>query len=247
MNIIIQALVDAKNTLEIFRNRCNAQEWEKVSAQIAHLQYLATTTEVMPMLPSTVAPGDVLPASDTTLLRTAQDAINGLASSTSQTELKTHKGITTAGRVIAAGMERSHDDPGICPEAEIAAILEADKKLAADLRSITEEDLMRMNPDPDRVTKNLVGAKASAIPAGHPSEAYIGRDSKHAIRWVPEAPDHPGLYAFEPKVTGDARNCTCNISDAMQFMFKQQCVDWCAKHPVPRFVATEHMFMTDCR
>lgn len=213
MNIIIQALIDAKNTLEIFRNRCNAQEWEKVSAQIAHLHYLATTTEVVPMLPSTVTPGEVLPASDTTLLRTTQ------------AELKTHEGITTAGRAIAAGMVSSHDDPGI-PKLDT---LTPDDSVLSESCSAVER--ARSKPDT----------------AGHPSEAYIGRDSKHAIRWVPEAPDHIGLYAFESKVTGDARNCTCNISDAMQFMFKQQCVDWCAKHPVPRFVAMEHMFMTDCR
>lgn len=224
MNIIIQALVDAKNTLEIFRNRCNAQEWEKVSAQIAHLQYLATTTEVMPMLPSTVAPGDVLPASDTTLLRTAQEQLKPVPAGF-DLNAKTHEGITTTGRAIAAGMERSHDDPGI-PKRDTFT---PDDSVLSESCSAVER--ARSKPDT----------------AGHPSEAYVGRDSKHAIRWVPEAPDHIGLYAFESKVTGDARNCTCNISDAMQFMFKQQCVDWCAKHPVPRFVATEHMFMTDCR
>lgn len=225
MNIIIQALIDAKNTLEIFRNRCNAQEWEKVSAQIAHLHYLATTTEVMPMLPSTVTPGDVLPASDTTLLRTAQDAINGLASSTPQAELKTHEGITTAGRAIAAGMASSHDDPGI-------------------------PKLDTLTPDDSVLSESCLAverARSKPDTAGHPSEAYVGRDSKHAIRWVPEAPNHNGLYAFESKVTSDRRNCTCNISDAMQFTVKQQCIDWCDQHPVPKFVAMAHMFMTDCR
>jgi hypothetical protein len=167
MNIIIQALIDAKNTLELFRQRCNAQEWEKVSAQIAHLNYLATTTEV-------VAHGDFI--SDVRLGQPSE-------------------------RV-------AYEDPL------------ADTK--ADPRAITEEKL------------------------GHPSEAYIGRDGKHAIRWIPEAPGHPGLYAYESKNPMEKRNCTHSVHDALQFMFKQQCIDWCERHPVPKFVPMEHAFMGDC-
>lgn len=67
--------------------------------------------------------------------------------------------------------------------------------------------------------------------------------------WIPEAPDHPGLYAnlsgndlrprgklqdaFLPPSTMDPRA-------ARHFETKEQCEQWCADNPVPKFVPSEH-------
>jgi hypothetical protein len=172
-NIIIQALIDSKDVLQSLRQRCSAQELEKIDALCTHLHYLATTTEVVSTLPP--APVELIQRGD---------------------------------HIIGVpGEHIVYEDP-----------LASTK---ADPRAITEEKL------------------------GHPSEAYRGRGGEHVIRWVPEAPGHSGLYAYEPTTPLEKRNCTHNINDALQFKFKQQCVDWCARHPTPKFVPMEHMFMGD--
>lgn len=224
-NIIIQALIDSQAQLGSLRKYADSQERAKLDALCSHLTYLVTTTEVMPMQPSTLSPGDVLPAADTTLLRAAD-----LGPST----CKTHEGITTAGRAIA--------QESLTPEAQIAAVVEADKKLAEELRSITEDDLMRMNPDPDRATKNLGETKPDTL---YRSPVYIGRHGKQGVRWVPEAPNHNGLYAFESKQSDDQRNCTVNIREALQFESLELCKAWCDKRPPLMFLPREHMFIWD--
>ena len=210
VNIILQTLADAELLLKSMRKYADSQEREKIDAFCSHLHYIATTTEVVPMLPSTIAPGDVLPKADTTLLRTAQESI-------------------------------SYDDPGVSPDdsvlsqaveaAERAPFASADTPLVRttqDVRPLPVGEQARIKPD----TINR-------------SPVYMGRHGKQGVRWVPEAPNHKGLYAVEPKTPNDQRNCTVNINDAPQFESRALCKEWCDKRPPLMFVPREHMFIED--
>ncbi len=112
------------------------------------------------------------------------------------------------------------------------------------LQRTGQERIKQSTTPDDSVLSQAVEAaeRARSTPdtVGHPSEAYIGRDDTHAIRWIPEAPGHPGLYAC--KADNSTQNCTAHYSDALQFVSKQKCKEWCEQHPVPKFVPVEHMF-----
>jgi hypothetical protein len=145
VNIIVQTLIDAQAMLGCMRQKCSAQECERLDALCSHLTYLITTTEVVAELPGDAAlPFDI---------------------------------------------------------------------------------------------------KTTPRPSYEPTENYIGRGDVQAIRWVPEAPGHPGLYAAAVARCNGKRNCTGNIHDAIQFNTKQICANWCAENPVPKFTPMEHMFM----
>jgi len=84
-------------------------------------------------------------------------------------------------------------------------------------------------------------ARSKPDTLSHPNEAYIGRDGQHIIRWVPEAVGH-NLYAVAAN-DGSKRNCTGSIHQALQFLTRQECEEWCERHPVPKFIPMEHAFM----
>jgi hypothetical protein len=56
--------------------------------------------------------------------------------------------------------------------------------------------------------------------------------------WVPEAPKHPGVYAYKGYCA--KKNCTGDIDEAMQFDTKEACQAWCEANPTPLFVPMEH-------
>lgn len=201
MNIILQTLTDAEHLLKSMRKYADSQERQKIDALCTHLTYLVTTTEVVPMLPSTIAPGDVLPKADTTLLRTAQESI-------------------------------SYDDPGIAGSPDDSVLSQSVEAAMRAKTNALEEALAaeRARSKPDTLCRSPV---------------YLGRHGKQAVRWVPEAPAHNGLYAFESQKTGDPRNCTVNINDALQFESWVLCKEWCDKRPPLMFVPREHMFIED--
>lgn len=69
--------------------------------------------------------------------------------------------------------------------------------------------------------------------------------------WIPEAPNHPGLYAnesddFDPeasKIRQPGRQpSTMDPNKAKQFATKAECQAWCDAHPDPVFVPREHGF-----
>lgn len=69
--------------------------------------------------------------------------------------------------------------------------------------------------------------------------------------WIPEAPEHPGLYANESgtdirgegKVsTGKLQPSTMSAEHAKQFETREDCQAWCDANPSPVFVPTEHGF-----
>jgi hypothetical protein len=70
------------------------------------------------------------------------------------------------------------------------------------------------------------------------------------IIWVPEAPDHPGLYANESELSNVGKlqpiflqPSTVHIHLARQFGTQQECQAWCDANPVPEFVATQHIIL----
>lgn len=68
--------------------------------------------------------------------------------------------------------------------------------------------------------------------------------------WIPEAPDHPGLYANKDgtdldtgKVQGlHLQPSTMDPRHALQFSTEVACQQWCDDHPTPVFVPKEHGF-----
>ena len=69
--------------------------------------------------------------------------------------------------------------------------------------------------------------------------------------WIPEAPEHPGLYAVKPgqsefdagKVRGlVGQPSTMDPSRALQFPTQAECQAWCDANPRPVFVPREHGF-----
>lgn len=70
--------------------------------------------------------------------------------------------------------------------------------------------------------------------------------------WIPEAPEHGGLYAnesddFDPsgskiRMPG-LQPSTMDPNKAKQFATKEECQAWCDANPTPAFVPREHGFM----
>lgn len=60
--------------------------------------------------------------------------------------------------------------------------------------------------------------------------------------WIPEAPNHPGLYANESDMTGGSQPSTMNPHKAKHFPTRDACERWCDTNPVPAFRPTEHGF-----
>lgn len=64
--------------------------------------------------------------------------------------------------------------------------------------------------------------------------------------WVPEAPNHPGLYA----PAGDSQrmayihegkpNSTTTFALALKFPTREECAKWCEENPHPVYVPVEH-------
>ena len=67
--------------------------------------------------------------------------------------------------------------------------------------------------------------------------------------WIPEAPEHPGLYANESgtdldhgKIRFGLQPSTMDPHKAKQFETKELCQAWCEANPSPVFVPMEHGF-----
>ena len=68
--------------------------------------------------------------------------------------------------------------------------------------------------------------------------------------WIPEAPEHPGLYANKDgtdldfcKIKGLVKQpSTLSPHHALQFATREDCQAWCDANPVPIFVPREHGF-----
>ena len=68
--------------------------------------------------------------------------------------------------------------------------------------------------------------------------------------WIPEAPNHPGLYANETGIDMQRGKMRCAskqpstriINDAKQFETLKECQEWCDTNPCPKFVPIEHGF-----
>jgi hypothetical protein len=59
--------------------------------------------------------------------------------------------------------------------------------------------------------------------------------------WVPEAPQHPGVYAIDPeKRTMKNQNCTLSIHEARKFSTSKECDVWCRANTEPAFVPKQH-------
>jgi len=68
------------------------------------------------------------------------------------------------------------------------------------------------------------------------------------IVWVPESPNHAGLYAnkdgddldFGKIRTGKKQPSTMDINHALQFNTRAQCEQWCKENSHPQFIPMEH-------
>lgn len=68
--------------------------------------------------------------------------------------------------------------------------------------------------------------------------------------WIPEAPEHPGLYANKSGKdleTGRVQSVklqpsTMDPKCAQQFLTKAKCQRWCDDHPYPVFTPIQHGF-----
>ena len=69
--------------------------------------------------------------------------------------------------------------------------------------------------------------------------------------WIPESPDHPGLYANEngTDIKGPGKiqphglqPSTMSVSHAKQFATRDECQAWCDANPSPKFVPKQHGF-----
>lgn len=66
--------------------------------------------------------------------------------------------------------------------------------------------------------------------------------------WIPEAPEHPGLYANESdytdrgKLGGPLQPSTGVAEQAKHFETEEECREWCDDNPVPIFKPVEHGF-----
>ena len=58
--------------------------------------------------------------------------------------------------------------------------------------------------------------------------------------WIPESPNHPGLYALS-RGDGEA-NCTNSADKALKFDTREECHTWCLANTHPVFVPMEHCF-----
>jgi hypothetical protein len=70
--------------------------------------------------------------------------------------------------------------------------------------------------------------------------------------WIPEAPNHPGLYANESGTdmdpggkisTGTLQPSTMSAHKAKHFATREECQAWCDANPTPAFAPTEHEFL----
>jgi hypothetical protein len=57
------------------------------------------------------------------------------------------------------------------------------------------------------------------------------------FKWVPEAPEYPGVYGIE---SANGATCTHNVNEALKFDTEAECKAWCDAHPEPPFVPREH-------
>lgn len=93
---------------------------------------------------------------------------------------------------------------------------------------------------------------------GHWRDQLAAHLEKHRLLnrskfvWIPEAPDHPGVYAnesddFDPtgsKIRMPGRQpSTMDASSAKHFATEAECKAWCDANPSPRFVPREHGFL----
>lgn len=66
--------------------------------------------------------------------------------------------------------------------------------------------------------------------------------------WIPEAPEHPGLYANASDYSGSKiqgltkQPSTMDPNFAHQFKTEAECQAWCDANPHPIFVPREHGF-----
>jgi hypothetical protein len=61
--------------------------------------------------------------------------------------------------------------------------------------------------------------------------------------WIPEAPNHPGVYAnSNASIEADGDRSTTDPHAALRFPDRMSCQLWCDSHPVPPFVPQEHGF-----
>lgn len=60
------------------------------------------------------------------------------------------------------------------------------------------------------------------------------------FKWVPEAPEYPGLYGVEHNGEAGTETCTRDVNKALQFDTEAECKAWCDAHPTPPFVPREH-------
>lgn len=59
--------------------------------------------------------------------------------------------------------------------------------------------------------------------------------------WIPEAPEHPGVYAPNDYSTPN-NTATYSPNDAMSFDTQDECQAWCEANPHPVFAPAEHGF-----
>jgi hypothetical protein len=68
--------------------------------------------------------------------------------------------------------------------------------------------------------------------------------------WIPEAPQHPGLYAnltgtdmkYGKLGDGELQPSTYDPNSARKFITKEECQEWCNLNPDPAFEPKEHAF-----
>lgn len=79
--------------------------------------------------------------------------------------------------------------------------------------------------------------------------AMLGGQMRTA--WIPEAPEHSGLYANESGTdmnpggklqTAELQPSTMVAHKAKQFATQEECQAWCDANPTPKFVPREHGF-----
>lgn len=65
--------------------------------------------------------------------------------------------------------------------------------------------------------------------------------------WIPEAPNHNGVYARDPKkpacpTFGEVS--TMDPHNALRFITEDECASWCKENSSPVFVPREHGFVS---
>ncbi len=67
------------------------------------------------------------------------------------------------------------------------------------------------------------------------------------VKWIPESPNHSGLYANEidlnpGKISIGKAVSTLNVYSSRQFDSELECTKWCNDNPTPKFIPVEHEF-----